>query len=76
MQVISRIHKASLNYEKWKRTHNPNFKPWLNPEQMTLPRLNIEDIKPISEYNSTESLDESNMEDVDENELSDDDSSN
>ena len=43
---------------------------------MTLPRLNIEDIKPISEYNSTESLDESNMEDVDENELSDDDSSN
>ena len=45
---------------------------------MTLPRLNLEDIKPISEYNSTESLDESNMkeEDVDENELSDDDSSN
>ncbi|CAC5364369.1 unnamed protein product [Mytilus coruscus] len=76
-KVITRIHKACLSYQKWKSTHNPTFKPWLNPEQMTLPRLNMADIKPLSEFNSLESLDESCMkeEDIGENDISDEDSS-
>lgn len=76
-RVISRIHKACLNYKKWKSTHNPNFKPWLYPEQMTLPRLNIDDIKPLSEFTSMESLDESGMteDDIKDNDISDDDTS-
>lgn len=44
---------------------------------MTLPRLNMDDIKPISEFNSMESLDESGMteEDIGDNDISDDDTS-
>ncbi|XP_076117224.1 START domain-containing protein 10-like [Mytilus galloprovincialis] len=77
-KVITRIHKACLSYQKWKSTHNPNFKPWLNPEQMTLPRLNMADIKPLSEFNSRESLDDESCmkeSDIGENDISDEDSS-
>ena len=38
-----------MKYPKWKSAekHNPNFKPWLFPDQMTLPRLNPADILPF-----------------------------
>ena len=34
LQIVTRIHKACLKYDQWKSQHNPQFKPWLNPEQM------------------------------------------
>ncbi|XP_033743458.1 START domain-containing protein 10-like [Pecten maximus] len=58
-KVMSRIYKACKNYEAWKSMNNPRMKPWLYPEQMTLPRLDMTQIKPASEFTSTESIDES-----------------
>ena len=67
LQILSRIHKACKNYDKWKTSHNPNFKPWIYPEQMTLPRLDMSQIQPLAAGVSTNSIDESNVgeEDID-----------
>ena len=72
-QILSRIHKATKNYEKWKSSHNPHFKPWIYPEQMTLPRLDMSQIKPLSSGVSSESIDESGIgeEEIDENDIND-----
>ena len=64
-QVISRIYKACQSYEAWKSSHNPGHKPWLYPEQMSLPRLDLQDIKTECEFTSNESLDESNVKEED-----------
>ena len=71
LQIIARIYKASKNYEKWKSSHNPHFKPWLYPEQMTLPRLDMSQIKPLSAGVSSESIDESGVgeEEIDEDDI-------
>ncbi|XP_022324155.2 START domain-containing protein 10-like isoform X1 [Crassostrea virginica] len=64
-KVISRIYKACQSYEAWKSSHNPGHKPWLYPEQMSLPRLDLQDIKTECEFTSNESLDESNVKEED-----------
>lgn len=69
-QVIGRIHKACKNYESWKSANNPGFKPWLFPEQIMLPRLDMNQIGPASEFASTDSIDES---DIKESEINEDD---
>lgn len=65
LQVISRIYKACQNYSTWKSSHNPGHKPWLYPEQMSLPRLDLQDIQAECEFTSNESLDESNVKEED-----------
>jgi len=42
--VISNLHKGCLQYEEWKSENQPTFKPWLYPEQSSLPLLNERDI--------------------------------
>lgn len=64
-KVISRIYKACQNYSTWKSSHNPGHKPWLYPEQMSLPRLDLQDIQAECEFTSNESLDESNVKEED-----------
>ena len=44
LQVISKLHKACLAYEDWKKQNNPGHKPWLYPEQNSLPLLSPADI--------------------------------
>lgn len=65
VQVITRIYKACQNYETWKSSNSPGHKPWLYPEQMTLPRLDLTDIKSECEFTSNESIDESNVKEED-----------
>ena len=41
---MGKLHKACRNYGAWKTTHAPEHKPWLYPEQNSLPHLNPADI--------------------------------
>ncbi|XP_060590740.1 START domain-containing protein 10-like [Ruditapes philippinarum] len=60
-KIISRIQKACKGYPSWKSKNNPHLKPWMFPEQMTLPRLDMSQIKPLAAGVSSESLDESGI---------------
>lgn len=67
-QVISRIYKAAKNYHSWKAKNRPDFKPWLNPEQMmtTLPKFSASDIISNEKLRgSSESLEEGDMDEAD-----------
>ena len=68
-QVMKTVHKACLGYENWKAQNRPNHKPWLFPEQMELPRLNMTEILSMQEAQSAESIDETG---INEEDLSDD----
>ena len=52
------VHKAGQNYLEWKRQNSPNQKPWLYPEQTTLPMMDPTELS-IQRADSLENLDES-----------------
>lgn len=58
MKVMSRLLKACRGYETWKSQHRPNHKPWLSPEQNSLPSFNPADIRPMSETTDAFVIDE------------------
>lgn len=33
-KALKKLHKASINYPTWKNKHNPNWKPWIFPDQL------------------------------------------
>ena len=43
-RMLRKLHKACINYPEWKQQNNPNFKFWLNPEQLTSPRINLSEV--------------------------------
>ncbi|CAF0723494.1 unnamed protein product [Didymodactylos carnosus] len=43
-KLMKRLLKASLKYEKWKSKNNSNYRPWINPEQITVPRYSPADV--------------------------------
>ena len=43
-RMLQKLHKACLSYPEWKSKHRPNYKYWLNPEQMTSPRISLSDV--------------------------------
>lgn len=57
-KVMKTLYKAAKTYDSWKAKHNPNLKPWLYPEQMDMPRINLSDIKSIQECFNSEVIDE------------------
>jgi hypothetical protein len=66
-KVMSKLHKACKGYDGWKAKHNPGLKPWLFPEQNTLPKLNLDDIRSMDEATAAEAIDETDaIETVDE----------
>jgi len=74
-KVISKLHKACLSYNDWKSQHNPTYKPWIYPEQNTLPLLSPGDILAMSITNTQAGAEERNCEegDITEDQLSGDD---
>ena len=54
------MRKASLKYDKWKSKHNPDYKPWQNPEQIRVPRLDKNDIMTL-DASELPKVDESNI---------------
>ena len=41
---MKKLLKASVAYPEWKTQNKPNWKPWHNAEQITAPRITIEDV--------------------------------
>ena len=44
-KMLHKLHKACLIYPQWKIHHRPTLKYWLNPEQLTTPRINIDQVQ-------------------------------
>ncbi|PNF37216.1 hypothetical protein B7P43_G00497 [Cryptotermes secundus] len=42
-KLVKKLLKASKAYPEWKEQNSPDWKPWHNPEQMTAPRITIQD---------------------------------
>ena len=68
-QVMGKIIKAAKGYEKWKSKHNPHYKPWIYPEQIDLPRIQMNQIKSIDEQINATVIDETNIKESDKEEL-------
>jgi hypothetical protein len=48
-KLFKKLHKACLNYPTWKKSHRPNWKPWLYPDvQPDYPKIDLEKCKPPS----------------------------
>ncbi|TNN01472.1 hypothetical protein fugu_010854 [Takifugu bimaculatus] len=62
-QTMKKIHKACLKYPEWKKGHNPGFKPWVYPDQSTLPRIPLSELS-IQHAESLENIDESSLGDI------------
>lgn len=43
-KLLRKLHKACKNYPAWKNKNNPSLKPWIFPEQITLPKYDPKDI--------------------------------
>ena len=71
-QVIHKLQKTALEYPKWKAKHKPNDKPWLHPEQSSLPPFDPNDLITQNsdgvyeqvEVDETDAMDESNNSDT------------
>ncbi|XP_015265234.1 PREDICTED: PCTP-like protein [Gekko japonicus] len=57
---MKKMYKACLKYPDWKQKHNPHFKPWLYPEQGTLPTVGLSELS-IQHAASLENIDESSL---------------
>lgn len=61
---MNKIHKAAKAYPKWKSKHDPHLKPWIYPEQMTLPRLQMNQILSIEEQKNAKVIDETDAKEL------------
>ncbi|XP_040428692.1 START domain-containing protein 10-like [Cygnus olor] len=59
-QMLKKLHKACVQYPAWKQQHGANVKPWLYPEQNTLPVLALAELA-LQHAASLENIDESGL---------------
>uniref|UniRef100_H3B031 START domain-containing protein 10 n=1 Tax=Latimeria chalumnae TaxID=7897 RepID=H3B031_LATCH len=59
-KAMKKIYKACLKYPDWKRKHSPNLKPWVYPEQNSLPCLSLSELS-LQHADSLENIDESGL---------------
>ncbi|NWQ84492.1 STA10 protein, partial [Columbina picui] len=57
-KAMKKMYKACLKYPEWKAKHEPQFKPWLYPEQSRLPPLPLAELS-LQHADSLENIDES-----------------
>ncbi|XP_056298109.1 START domain-containing protein 10 [Pseudoliparis swirei] len=69
-RAMKKISKACLKYSEWKQRHNPGLKPWLFPEQTTLPSIPLSELS-IQNAESLENIDESSVAETQDREDSD-----
>ena len=60
MKLIKKLHKACGKYDKWKSANKPDYKPWSNPEQIRVPKIDWNDIKDMN-LSEMIRVDESNI---------------
>ncbi|KAI1233984.1 PCTP-like protein, partial [Lamprotornis superbus] len=59
-QAMKKIYKAGLKYPEWKRRHDPEYKPWVFPEQNTLPSVSLAELS-VQHADSLENIDETGL---------------
>lgn len=59
-QAMRKIYKAAVKYPEWKRKHDPGLKPWMFPEQNTLPSIAASELT-LQRADSLENIDESGL---------------
>lgn len=50
------VHKAGQEYPAWKENNSPRHKPWLHPDQSTLPMMDLAELS-IQRADSLEDVD-------------------
>lgn len=61
------VHKAGQNYREWKQQNSPDQKPWLYPEQSSLPMMDPAELS-LQRADSLENVDESSKVDTQDSE--------
>uniref|UniRef100_A0A8C5NJK1 START domain-containing protein 10 n=1 Tax=Junco hyemalis TaxID=40217 RepID=A0A8C5NJK1_JUNHY len=59
-KAMKKIYKAGLKYPEWKRRHDPGYKPWVYPEQNTLPSVSLAELS-VQHAESLENIDETGL---------------
>ncbi|CAL4063189.1 unnamed protein product [Meganyctiphanes norvegica] len=60
-KMVKTLHKASLQYTAWKQQNNPHYKPWIFPEQITIPRISLQQCNKSAADDIEDSIDESSI---------------
>ncbi|PAA70638.1 hypothetical protein BOX15_Mlig005218g1 [Macrostomum lignano] len=60
-RVARGLHKAALKYDAWKSKNRPDWKPWLNPQQIEVPRLRPEDVLRSPDVELGSAIDETGL---------------
>ncbi|VDL91654.1 unnamed protein product [Schistocephalus solidus] len=55
---VAKLAKTARLYPEWKKTHSPNLKPWLHPEQHTLRPINWADVSESPDFVVSEIVEE------------------
>ncbi|XP_029626918.1 START domain-containing protein 10 [Salmo trutta] len=70
-RVLKCVHKAGQSYPEWKEQNSPDQKPWLYPEQSTLPMMDPAELT-VQRADSLENVDESSQLDIQESNKAED----